>query len=986
MGIGHHPRRAQRTTRRHTLRTPAFLTSHRFWRVPLVGTVAGMLVIVGTTAQASPERLLQSVSVQLDDGGAISGIDSTTVHAGSTGGSTDSTALDPSKTADQLPVRVLTSWQLGDKAGTDLSDIEGKSGRVTVQVTVQNTTVRPQKLEYDTPGAQKSAYALVGAPLTVIASAGVGDNGLAQVITDGDDGDAVTNGLLSSDSSGDAQVQWAALLAPPRLAPTATFTLVEDTTSFQVPAIDISVQPGLVTDASVQQLLTSAFDGDSASTLALETRTIDLLGDVNRVLAQAGGALGDVQQSLSGTASSLGQQTISDLNGSLSSVTSSLQSVSGSIDSLDGEIGSELNSTTSTLTGQLGDTLDSVRVLLGDPSSQKPPKDAKNRTCTSENLPGYPDKMQDKLSIYQQILQVQTRLKALRGSSHACADVVAEGLLKSIGTSDVTACPMADDPDAPRTTVTCAIHRAQSDLETQAQGLGAFKSGLLSLYNSPELTELATDVAALRTSVLDAKTTAADLKPGNGHDDDTSLTELITSLLTLNTQLFAVQGNLQKIDFGAAAKVVSSVEQIKRIADQQVAALNGLLSADALSASSGRVAGLLTTLCTDVPNSTSDASVQTYLDQATSTCKDATQAVAGLTGDVTAAKQALTTSRDQWQAVQTAASAPLDDDGRPIDIGGLVGGLNALDGVGTTVQQIQSSVSQVLTLLGGDKVNGKVKGLVDQIDALYDPTIDQTPDPNDPDAPAVKCPVVFDPPNPDETTEPALNQVRRALLNVQCLQDTVGGQFDAGFEGLLDSFAGFDTQLGTRIGQADAARQNAEDNVRALTTGLGRAIVQTGRSVKFQTRGSVKRSRASIDRGETTFTTKLGKSVDTVIDNIGTTVGAATRDLDGANQQLRADLQSVLIDLGDPSKGDTGLLGALRSNATATEGATTSIVDANGRASSFAAVRTAALGDVYLQREQLKQALTIQQELPAFGIDVAPEDTVLTVYSFHLGG
>lgn len=70
----------------------------------------------------------------------------------------------------------------------------------------------------------------------------------------------------------------------------------------QVPDLDISVQPGLVTDPSMGALVDSAFNPATSHELELQRRTIDLIGDVNGVLARASSTISDVRRILSGSA------------------------------------------------------------------------------------------------------------------------------------------------------------------------------------------------------------------------------------------------------------------------------------------------------------------------------------------------------------------------------------------------------------------------------------------------------------------------------------------------------------------------------------------------------------------------------------------------------------------------------------------------------------------------------------------------------------
>ena len=77
--------------------------------------------------------------------------------------------------ATDLPVRVLTAWRTAEGAGTDLSDLQGYSGRVAIDLTVQNLTVRPQVLSYDVDRRSRDAGRAGRLAADVTASTGLGD-------------------------------------------------------------------------------------------------------------------------------------------------------------------------------------------------------------------------------------------------------------------------------------------------------------------------------------------------------------------------------------------------------------------------------------------------------------------------------------------------------------------------------------------------------------------------------------------------------------------------------------------------------------------------------------------------------------------------------------------------------------------------------------------------------------------------------------------
>ena len=285
-------------------------------------------------AESGTERVLQSVAVSMSSDGTTTTVgDSVVRTAGSVeDAETTDGSYAPAEVMGDLPVRVLTSYRTAEGAGTDLSDLQGYTGRVAIDVTVQNLTVRPEMLTYDAAGTSRQQAALVGAPLTITASTALGDLAPAKIVTaddgtvEGDPGANVTNGVLGKGADG-TTVQWAALLAPPILSSSAELSLVVDAKDFDVPTFDLSVQPGLVTDPSIGGLVDGAFNPAASSELELQQRTIGLIGEVNTVLARASSTISEVRNNLTSSAETLGTQTVADLQSSTQSVTSNMSAL-----------------------------------------------------------------------------------------------------------------------------------------------------------------------------------------------------------------------------------------------------------------------------------------------------------------------------------------------------------------------------------------------------------------------------------------------------------------------------------------------------------------------------------------------------------------------------------------------------------------------------------------------------------------------------------
>jgi trimeric autotransporter adhesin len=303
--------------------------------VAILAIVAILATVFLTRPAAANEQYgLQTINVGMDTNTTITSVRTASVTKDADDHVTETVVdIDPTDAVADLPVRVQTSWWHDGGAGTDLSALTGKSGRFVVQVSVQDLTAEATELSFETDGAHYRQQALVGVPLTVVASASVGSGDRVVQVADGADDTRVTNGVLAETTDTGRAVQWAAFLAPPMLSPTADFTLVIDTQDFQAPDFDITVQPGLVTDPSVSALVDRAFGADGYSA-QLESSTISLVQNVNGRLTEALQFVDEVHATLEQDVSQLGEQTYGDLESSAQTVLDHLESTAADLESI----------------------------------------------------------------------------------------------------------------------------------------------------------------------------------------------------------------------------------------------------------------------------------------------------------------------------------------------------------------------------------------------------------------------------------------------------------------------------------------------------------------------------------------------------------------------------------------------------------------------------------------------------------------------------
>ncbi|MGZ4632532.1 MAG: hypothetical protein ACXV2G_07690, partial [Actinomycetes bacterium] len=624
-------------------------------RIGAVGAAAALvttgLVIGQASADQAPQRVLQSVNVDLGADGTLHAITGVNVRKtdGETAPTSDQADYDPTKTSSQLPVRVVTAYRAGDRTGTDLGDIKGYSGPLRIDITVQNTTVHPEKVAYDVDGSRRSQYALVGVPLTVVASADLGKGAVDSVVTRSDAGGAVTNGVLSQDRSGNAQVQWASLLAPPQLAPSVTFTLVENAHDFAMPSFDLSVQPGLATDSSMQSLLQSAFSDDGSSRLQLETETIGLISQVTSVLADAGTQLGEVRSQLDFSAGQLGSRTIGDLSSSTQTVAGNTKALSGELDALGVHLGDALRTSRDAAVGEMRTTVDSVSRLLGD-TRQRPAAPVLSGSGCQTTVA----KARGADTVYGQLTQVATLLDGLKHATNSCQELIQAKLVKTVGETDAqgdAVCP----PDAQN--AICTINAAGDALTALVSSLAASQKAAVTALDTDDLLSTTnTQLAHLEAEVTTLQSDANSMVTPNNQGHNQVTDDTVAILGDLNTEVQGVRDSLT-----GSGSITSVVDTIHQTAVDNLAELQGS-GGDPAGSVIQENADLAATICQlQQNNSLSNADAQTLLQFSTGKSCDSTPTDLGAPKGYSAP---LATRLDQqvtgWTAVE-AASSPTGD-------------------------------------------------------------------------------------------------------------------------------------------------------------------------------------------------------------------------------------------------------------------------------------------------------------------------------------
>lgn len=905
--------------------------------VSVVGVVA--VVATGCTsaapAVATPTRVLQTVETSLSSDGSITAVDSTAISVDdSTGTSTSATTVHtPSDVADDLPIRVTTSYRTTGGSGSDLADLEGHDGRVEIDLTVENLTVAPQQLTYDAAGTSRTDPALVGAPLSIAASTVLTGVSPSAVVTDSSAGGATTDGIVSADASGDAVVQWGALLAPPRSGASTTLHLVVDADDLTAPTFDLAAQAGLSTDLSVDGVLASAFDSSPTSDLALQQRTIDLVSDVNLVLSRAGETITEVRTNLVSTSDTLGVRTAEQLRDSSSSLASTMQGLTGQLTSLESDLGSTVTSTQSSVRSQLQTTVASVDSLLGDTTATAPEIVPQGDGCAKVVPP-----LEGASSVYGSLLRVSAQLDGYAKASAACKAEISSSLEDSVGPTDPSTGSCEGKPS-----LTCSIFESSNVITGALMGLVADGKSLADSLQ-PELAQNAIDrYTDLEANLATIKTELTALEAGSdgdAKDYDALVTTLSAALDSAEADADTVRGQVESVhdratkaraQIGEADERGSMQAQNAALADQICAAVrdggSGLSLADAEELRS-YLTGEGCPVADD--GSGDDAPAPTVLKP---------PAPYSQPMDSRLADQAAS-----WDAVISATD--LGDTSQ-----GLGASLTALDDQIEAVRGAADDLDDAVT-----QGNGSVGGSVDRLRAETDAAL----------------------------SDGALLLAR--LKDVKTQQDNLKTQIETAFDDAKKDAesevqARRDEQVRVVSEQGAISRQSVVDAFNRSIAGLE----STSDVVVGDSKATIEQQRGALGEQTAGLTTALDQQTAASLERIGQSTASSTRDVDGARTLLAADLAAVLLDLGDREVDGSGILGAMATSAAKADTADYQLALASKNASGYANVRADDIAGIMLRQAQFTASVEAAASLPAFHLDVPSGATSTTLYAFTIG-
>ncbi|QWC84621.1 hypothetical protein KLP28_13755 [Nocardioidaceae bacterium] len=863
-----------------------------------------------------PRSALQAVQVSMAPDGSITGLSGRMMRGSADGIETTEQSFDPRQDSADLPVRVLTSYRTEEGSGTDLSELEGYDGRAVVEVTVSNLTQQPQELTYDANGVSRSRNALVAAPLTVVGAADLGDTAPATVLTDGPNQQSlldqvqgsedagVTNGVLGRTDDGTTVVQWASILAPPRLSATTTMRLVMQGEDLPAPTFDLTVFPGLVVDPSLGELLDAAFNPERSDDLQLQARTVQVIGDVNDVLGRASDTISDVRVTLGSAAETLGRQTVSNLRSTTRGVATSIRQLQGTMRGLRQGVRSSVQSSSRGTLAQLDQTVARLQSVLGTPSSSGGPATVVGFGCESTVRSGVRAR-----TVGGSLQRVVALLDGYARATDACKGEVRQVIVDAIGPAEPTAQKCLDADGDRKDNVTCSLLGVQDrfgEISTQ-------------LLEDGDAAIAALDPDAAATAVRSAG----------------ELSTRVDRILERGSALLNARA-LQRGDIGGIGLggVFGALQQLSNALgglSQQVN--DGTLNATKLS---GKVADLLAIVC---DGGAAAQQMRDILDGGTCPVVPG----GGQPGDPNdpndpnapvvdpnpgAGNTPVADSLADRAQRNAAAWATLSS-----SVGGAQG---ALDVVANAVSGVSGALGGLTEGVKGDRL--ELRELTDALQAAMTEL--------------------------DAARTVAIESVDEVAENQEAVTAAAREAFEDAADAADDSLADIVDPATRQISRRTA--ENAETLGRAFDKSIA-GLRGAGRLIRSDGYAAIRRQQRVLLGARQSARQQITRQAGQALAGIDRVVSGSVRDLDSAAAILRRDLTNVLLDLGDPDVAGSGLLGIMSAGAATARSADLQLTQATDRTTSYANQRSSDIDGIRLRQEQADASLRRLQQLGAFG-------------------
>ena len=1038
-------------------------------RVPLTIGVIGSLLLAacsssdqqnsdptspGQTTQQSeqqvqnPTHVLQNVNLKLASNGNVSAIDTNNIYVNEQEHKSSSKTINfkVKDVINDVPVRVSTQYQSSKGTGTNLKDLNGYSGELTIKVTVENLTLKSQEVSYDAGGTKRTNQALVGVPFTVAGSVSLDNVKSNQIITSGDKtDDSATNGVISTTGDGKANVQWGAILAPPTSGASTSFTLKVNAQDFKAPDFDIAVQPGFASDLSGESVLNNSFNKNDANQVAMLQRTIDLVNNVDSTITSASSQVNELRSSLDNTSDTLGQDAAKNLQVNSESLTKRMAELDGQIQSLKDDLAKTADGNKNQLISQLESTVNTMDTLLGD-TSQVPNVSVshQNGSCTVDRGAAGGGS-----SVYGNLVQLSQILNNYADASGDCQHALTDSLRQTIG-------PDNPSPEVCRdgSSVTCSLYGASVTSQASLIGLVANGEKLVNELQPEYLKGANKNYRALRGEVDNlTKYLQSDegKKAIRDHQQNGDVTESLKSSRRSVDELKKTSDELTKALNSLHSKAVAarndvsgnsnSIDQQNEDIANELCKLSvengGKLSQEEVD----RLRSYLTsTPCGEAPRTPQrDQNNQNQGDQNTPNNNQN-----GNNGNQNNQNQGnqdnnqnTPNNNQKGQNDQNGqGGAQVTPQNDPTENG--QNGQNDQNGQnqntpnnnqnGNNANQGGTPVVPAAHRFAADKLQapeGYGQAMDERLNnqaRAWDEVIKET-DLQNPTTPLAQNAKGFS--DQVNSLDSALSSVEKAyagegddqnrdrddrqndpnsldekLKSLTSASDELGKNLDElssqhselsealknAFKDSADETSkNINNLISQEIRQVSAQGSAGADSIQNSFTSSIYGLAEASNVIVRDAGNSLEAQRRDIAGKVENLKASLDGVTQSSLEQLDARTGNASRDLAGASVLLADDLNKVILDLGDSRVDGSGLLGALKTNAAKAGAADFQLALASQNAQGYTSVRAEDIAAVQLRQAQFKASLEKLKSLPSFHLPDGGKAEVKVVYTFHIG-
>lgn len=959
----------------------------------------------GTVTSQSPHQVknatnvLQNVNIQMGRDGDVSSIESTNIYVNDKDrtSSTSNVQFKPKDVVNDLPVRVSLQYSTERGSGTNLNDLNGYSGEITIKVTVENLTVKTQDVTYDASGTSRTSPAPVGTPFSIAAST-VLSGSPTQVITTPDAADSSTNGVVSTNDEGKAVVQWGAISAPPVTGSSSSFVLKVKAKDFSAPTFNISVQPGFASDLSGAGIITNGFTSQDASQVALLQRTIDTVNDVNSTLNSASSQVAQVRQNLDDTSATFGKDVAEHLKTQNESLTKTMQGLQANIESLQKDLSEASRTNNSQLISQLERTVAALHTMLGDTTARP------NVSVSHSDGRCVVHREEDasSRSVYGNLVQLSAVLNAYAEASSDCQQDLTASIREIVGPEHPTA-----ETCSSNGSVTCALFGASVTVQSSLIALVATGEKIVDHLQPEYLKGANTNYSALKRqmdelveqvekdpSSLDAdavralreKVSAA--RQGVNQLKETS-SRLIESIKNVHSRAASARADLVEGSGSMSAQNKELAEQLCALSTErggslsaeQVEHLRGYLTASSCGGTASPSAAPSSEAPSPAPSESASttpsaepskkveapsAAPSSEAPSAEPTATEGNTRVITVenanertyTSNTSAARtpmeQRIAAAVAAWDEVLAATSMDDPKEGLARDAKDLNDAVNAVDGA---LGEVEKTLNDAANAQNQD---AEKKELTDEAKVSLRDRIHSASD-----------------------TVNALGKNLEDMTNMQAdLSTAIKEAFKDSANETRDTLTGMINEEIRKVSSngssaASTAQEAFAASIAGITDTANTVVQVAGDSIEVQ-------HKDMNDRIE-----GLRQSLDSVTERslvaLSTRAENATRDLAGASVQLNNDLSKLMLDLGDSNAEGAGLLGALKSNSAKAGAADYQLALAMQNAQGYTNLRSEDIAALQKRQAQFKASLQRLRSLPTFHLSNAGSAEVKTVYTFQIG-